>query len=280
MGDACTCTRASSALWALEFPRMSTLLIEQRSRTHKEHQHLELELAVINNGSKTLDEVNLLVQFYENDGKKPTKDRPLHYGAPLRPAQAIKWHVEARGTSFSVVNRHADVLPDDRKEMSSADGFAELLRANHRPVRLHGAMMLAYLGDDRAKGGAVKLREALREAEGPYLDRVLATRGDLITCDWRASEQGRVRQVSACVFNVTSKPIERIGVKARALDRLFDYRNPIAAPPVVIAEKLVRLPDPIGAAQGTQAVIALDTDNPDGKVPEAFEVFADLAELL
>src|SRR5690606_24220323 len=192
-GEACECQRADSALWSLQFPRLSTLLIEQRNRPHKDHQHLEIELAVVNNGNTTLDEVNLMVHFFEGEGgeKRHTKNRPLHYGASLRPAQAIKWHVEARGTSFSIDNPLAQVLPENEKELAGVEGFAELLRANHRPVRLHGAMMLAYLGDQRAKGGALELRKALRESEGPYLDRVLATQSDLISCDWQWREGGR-----------------------------------------------------------------------------------------
>ncbi len=278
-GDSCQCQRAESALWGLRFPRLSTLLIEQKSRAHKEHHHLEIELAVINNGNTKIPEVNLLVQFYENEGKTPTKERPLHYGATLRPGQAIKWHVEARGTSFTVHNPIREVIEDD-KELADAETFAELLKANHRPVRLHGAMMLAYLGDPRSKGGALKLREALREAEAPYLDRVLATQGDLITCDWRVADSGRVRQMSTCVFNTSGKRLSHIGLKARALDRVFDYRNPVAPPPTVIAEKLVQLDGELAPQEGTIAVVAIDTDNPDGKVPKAFELFADLEELL
>jgi hypothetical protein len=279
-GEACRCDRAASALWALDFPRLSTLLISQQSSAHKEHQHLELELAVVNNSSKALDEVNLSVQFFEDEGKSPTRLRPLHYPGALEPGAAVKWHVEARGTSFVVNNPVREVLAQDPKELASADNFAELLKANHRPVRLHGAMMLAYLGDQRAKAGALRLRDALSEPEMPYLDRVLATQGNLVTCDWAVSSTGRLRDVSACVFNVSSKPVERPGVKVRALDRLFDYRNPVAAPPLVIAEKVAPLTGSIAAGQGVRAIVGIDTDNPDGKTAAAFEVLADSAELL
>ncbi len=281
-GEPCECERSDSALWSLQFPRLSTLLIEQRNRPHKEHQHLEIELAVINNGNTTLDEVNLMVHFYEGEGgeKRLTKDRPLHYGAPLRPAQAIKWHVQARGTSFSVSNPLAQVLPEDEKELAGVEAFAELLRANHRPVRLHGAMMLAYLGDQRAKAGALELRKALRESEGPYLDRVLATQSDLISCDWQWSDGGRVRDVAACVYNSSSKPIERAGLAVRALDRVFDYRNPVAPPPLVIAEAVMKLPGTFPPEQGRRVVAKLDTDNPDGRIAETLEIVTDLYEHL
>jgi hypothetical protein len=267
-------------LWALQFPRLSTLLIGQKSRAHKDHHHLEIDLAVINNGAKALDEVNLSVQFYEDDGKKPTKHRPLHYGSKLRPGQAIKWHVEARGTSFRVENPIIEVLGEERTALAEANDFADLLGANHRPVRLHGAMMLAFLGDARAKKGALDLREALRESEAPYLDRLLSTQGDLVTCDWRASQEGRVRQVSACVFNVSTKRLSKVAAKVRALDRLFDYRNPVAAPPTVIAERTFQLEESLEPREGRVTVVELDTDNPDGRVPQAFEVIANLENLL
>lgn len=274
-GEACRCARAESALWSLEFPRLSTLLIEQRTRPHKEHQHLELELAVVNNGNTTLEEVNLAVQFYEDEGKTETRLRPLHYPGALRPGQAVKWSVEARATSFVVNNPLKDVLKQSSDSLAPADRFAELLNANHRPVRLHAAMMLAYLGDPRAKAGALRLREAFSELEMPYLDRVLATQGDLISCDWGATEQGRHRDVSACVFNVGSVPAARPGVKVRALDRVFDYRNPTGSPPLVIAEKVSAVTGPLPPGQGVRVAVSLDTDNADGKLPQAFEIFAD-----
>jgi hypothetical protein len=163
---------------------------------------------------------------------------------------------------------------------AGVEGFAELLRANHRPVRLHGAMMLAYLGDQRAKAGALDLRKALRESEGPYLDRVLATQGDLISCDWQWSESGRVRDVAACVYNTSSKPVERAGLAVRALDRVFDSRNPVAPPPLVIAESVVKLPGTFAPQQGRRVISKLDTDNPDGRIPETLEVVTDLFEHL
>lgn len=279
-GEACTCGRSDSTLYQVGFPRLTTLLIGESTRRHKDHVHLEIELGVVNNGNETLKEVNLLVQFYEDEGKKPMKSRPLHYPARLSPGQAIKWHVEARGTSFVVHNPVRDMVDPEKEELASADDFADLLKANHRPVRLHGAMMLAYQGDPRAKAGALKLREALRENEAPYLDRVIAALGDMSTCDWRVSETGRVRQVQACVFNRSGKRQSALAMKLRALDRVFDHRSPLAEPPLVVAEKVWKLEDSYEPNEGRRAQISFDTDNPDGKVPEAFELFVDREELL
>lgn len=279
-GAPCVCRRSDSALYQVAFPKQSTLLIAQSSRAHKDHFHLELELGVVNNSKEVLDEVNLLVNFYEQEGKKPTKDRPLHYGSALVPGQAVKWHVEARGTSFLVHNPVTAVLDPAAGELAPADAFAELLNANHRPVRLHGAMMLAFLGDERAKAGAVSLREALRENEAPYLERLMMALGDLASCNWQVSETGRLRQVNACVYNRSSVRQQDLAIKVRALDRVFDHRSPVAEPPQVIAEKVWRLEGAYEPGTGRVVGVEFDTDNSDGKIPKAFEVFADRADLL
>lgn len=279
-GAACRCAHADSVLWGDGFPQLSTLLIEQSVRRHRDHQHLELDLGVINNGRETLREVSLLVEFFEEQGSevKPTKERPLYYEGPLRPGQAVKWHVQARGTRFVVHNPLKQIVARD--QLATSDDFTKLLNANHRPVRLHGAMMLAFLTDARAKHGALRLREALRESEAPYLDRVLATQGDLITCNWAASDSGRIRDVQACVYNVSPNRVQQPALEVRALERHFDHRNPLSPPPVIIAERRWVLEQPVEPASGYQVQVKLDTDNPDGKLPGAFEVIADHAERL
>lgn len=269
-GAGCECKRADSVLWSNGFPKLTTLLIAQSTRQHKDHTHLEIDLAAINNSSERIPEVNLMVQFYEDQGRTPNKERPLHYGSPLAPGQAVKWNIEARGTSFTV--HHAkNELVSPPKTYASADDFAALLNANHRPVRLHGAMMLAFLADPRAKGGAVKLQEALRESEQPYLERVLQTQGDSISCDWRASTEGRLRTVSACVYNQSAQPLREQVLRVRGIDRPFDHRSPVSTPPSILVEKTWSLAGEIAPKTGFVAQFEVDIDNPDGKVPAGFE---------
>lgn len=279
IGSTCECTRADSVLWPSGFPRLSTLLISSANRAHNDHVHLELELGVVNNSSESIREVNLMVQFYEDEGRKPMKERPLHYAGPLRPGQAVKWHVEARGTSFVVHNPIRETLSAPGA-YASPDAFAELLKANHRPVRLHGAMMLAFLGDARAKRGAAKLQEALRESEQPYLERVLQAQGDMISCDWRASTEGRVRQVSACAYNTTTDVQSGLAVRVRGLDRPFDHRSPVSTPPQVIVEQTWALAGEVQPKSGRLVEFSVDTDNPEGKVPVGFEFLVDRADRL
>lgn len=277
--DTCQCKRADSVLWSDGFPRLSTLLISSATRQHNEHLHLELELGVVNNSNESIPEVNLMVQFFEDEGRRAMKERPLHYEGPLRPGKAVKWHVEARGTSFVVHNPIREVLGASGAYAPAAE-FAELLKANHRPVRLHGSMMLAFLGDQRAKGGAVKLQEALRESEQPYLERVLQTQGDMISCDWRASAEGRVRQVRACAFNQSNNPQNHLAVRVRGLDRPIDHRNPVAVPPQVLVEQTWDLPGEVAPHTGRMVEFSIDVTNPEGRLPIGFEFLVDRADRL
>jgi hypothetical protein len=227
-----------------------------------------------------LNEITLHVQFYERGkgGKQervPQKSRPLYFEGPLLPGHAIKWHVEARGTEFEVDNPHPEPLTP--QQMAPRESFYDLLSsANHRPVRLHGAMVLAALGDEaRARDGALSLRDALREEEAPYLDRLMSATGPVAVCQISVANAGTGRRVQACIHNRSQEPNAGARLRVRALDRLFDHRSPVAPPPIVIAEVLHRLPEPLPAAQGRFFSFDLDTSNPDGLKAETFEILVD-----
>jgi hypothetical protein len=270
LGESCTCERSDSVLWRLPFPRLSTLMIEQHSRSHNDHHHIELELAVINNGQEDLSEISLSVDFFEDEGKTSTKHRPLYYASTLRPGQAIKWRVEARGTSFLVNNPNAEVLAPDG--LASADAFADLLNANHRPVRLHGAMMLAYHGDPRAIQGATELSSALREEEGPYLERVSAAARSTIACQIRSQGHLDGNTVQLCAFNRSKEAKDSLSLRLRGLDRMFDFRNPVAPPPVVAVEKTFDLPGALDPTEGRWLSLEVPNQGVRSRV-ESFEAF-------
>lgn len=268
LGGQCSCERPDSVLWRLPLPRLSTLMIEQRSRSHEDHHHIELELAVVNNGQTDLEKVSLSVDFFEGEGKTPTKHRPLYYENALVPGQAIKWSVEARGTSFVVNNPNDDVLTADA--IGDADAFAKLLEANHRPVRLHGAMMLAYHGDPRAAAGAAELASALREEEGPYLERVLAAARATVACDIRSRAHLEGSTVELCAFNRGKEAKDSLSLSVRGLDRVFDFRSPVAPPPVVVAERSFILPGVLAAGEGRWLSLEVPTR---GQQVQSFEAF-------
>lgn len=285
LSGSCTCARADSVLWRRPIPRLSTLLIERRERPHKDHVHLELELAAVNNGDENVDELTLHVQFFERDpppSKKryPTKNRPLYFEGPLLPGQAIKWHVDARGTEFEVENPIHDTLAPSGEDAAPTNRLAMLLEANHRPVRLHGAMMLAFLSDPRARKAALDLKEALRQDEAPYLDRLVRALGDVRACAIDAKGVGPTRTVSMCVHNTSDQPQTGLGMRVRALDRQFDPKKPVAPPPIVIAEKTIELSGQLAPKTGAKTSVVVDTTNTDRIEPESFEVFVDRYDLL
>ncbi|HXK18229.1 MAG TPA: hypothetical protein VNG33_10530, partial [Polyangiaceae bacterium] len=157
LGASCRCVRSDSALWAEPIPRLSILVLSQRTRRghgddeNKHKKYLELELAVVNNSKTDVPEVSLLVDFFERDPPPSNKrysvsTRPLFFEGPLKPAQAIKWSVEGQGVEFEVHNPVPGDVGPFGDDAAPANLFAELLTAHHRPVRLHAAMMLSFLG--------------------------------------------------------------------------------------------------------------------------------------
>ena len=157
--------------------------------------------------------------------------------------------------------------------------FVELLDANHRPVRLHGAMMLAYLGDPRAREAALKLRDALREEEAPYLHRVLQAVSDVRACRLRVAEHGPTRHFEACVFNASREPKQDLAVRINAFDGKVQHLYPTASPPVIVADATLRVPGELRAGDGITVSGQIDVSK--ASVPPAeFESFADRADLV
>lgn len=281
LAGTCTCRRSDSLLWRDGLPKVSMVLIERRQTVHHGHDHLDLELGVVNNSDAPIPEVSLVVHFYEKDPAPSTKrvhtfDRPVYFEGPFAAGQAIKWHVEARGNDFEVEGLPAGTLDPSGSDTAPTTLLAELLRANHRPVRLHGAMMLAYVGDPRAREGALGLREALREDEAPYLDRLTWALHPVRTCDVQVQETGSSsRTVRACIWNGTPEPQKGLSLRVRALDRPFRHTTPVEAPPLVIAEKTWTLSGELAPSQGGIATVLFDPSNADGVTPAAFEAHAE-----
>ncbi len=285
LSGGCSCKRADSLLWQDGLPRLSTVLIERHTKVQHNHPHLELEIGVVNNWDQSLPEVSLLVRFFEHEPPPSTKrtstyDRPLYFQGPLAPGQAIKWHVEARGNDFEVNGAPSPMLDPTGADAAPVNLAYDLLKAIHRPIRLHGAMLLGYLGDPRAKEGALGLREALREEEAPYIDRLLWTQSDIRTCQVTVAPGTGQRSVRACVFNASAEPREHLALKVRALDKAFRYDTPIEPPPLVVSEHVWKLEGQIGAGQGAFASVVLGTENPDGIAPGAFEAYADRQDVV
>jgi hypothetical protein len=286
LGEACRCPRADSPLWESPIPRLSILVLSQRVRKgrgedeNKRKKYLELELAVVNNGRSDVPELSLLVEFFERDPPPSNKrysvsTRPLFYEGPLRPAQALKWSVEAQGVEFDVHSPIPGDVGPFGDDAAPTNLFAELLTANHRPVRLHAAMMLTFLGDPRARDAILELREALREDEAPYLNRLLQAQSPLKVCKLQI-EPAR-QSGSACIFNSSAEPRKDLGLRVRALAGEVSHANPLGAPPEVRAETSFHVPGELPPNDGRTATFGFDLR---GERSETFEAFADRFDLL
>jgi len=255
LGGDCRCLRADSPLWRDGLPRVSTLLLSQRPFQRGNKRRLAAEVAVVNNGDQPLADVTLVVHFFEQDPPPGNRryevaQRTLYFEGPLTAAQAIKWSVEARGTSLEIESRNPAGVVSPGADTAPANLAADLLEANHRPVRLHGAMLLAFLGDPRARQAATDLRDALRDDEEPYLTRLLRATEEVRICDLRVEGAADPRQVSGCVHNSGAAVAENAGVRVRALADTVSHEHPLAPPPTVVAERKWRVSVPLPAEAG------------------------------
>lgn len=288
LGTECSCDRADSLLWSEPIPRLSLIILEQRSRPgrgpdeKRDSRYLELELAVINNSDESIRELALLVLFYERDasseGKRSQVDtRPLYFEGPLLPGQAIKWSMEAEGTEFSVENPYRSPIGGDGEYAAPPSRVVELLQARNRPVRLHGAMLLAFLGDPRAREGALALRDALRENEASYLTRVLHATAPLRVCQLQVAGTGTKRSVSACLYNAGAEPQRDLGIQIRGLDGLLSTESPTAEPPTVLVESVFSVSGELAGQTGRAVRASLAVES---KSPAIYEAHADQFHLL
>jgi hypothetical protein len=213
----CTCQRVDSSLWRDGFPELSILVSPVKGdidalwlepgKTYPvgfaagEKPRAELDLAVVNNGTRTMRELNLVLTFAERsptgERLKP-RERGLYWGRRLRPGESVKWRVKAPGTEVKIDTRHQ--APLDPTKVADAEAFYRLSQARLAPVRLHGAVMLAMLGDPRYaslakaagklghKGEAVRA-ELMRASTPLSVCDPLPVEEGLETCLWNGSDE-------------------------------------------------------------------------------------------
>jgi hypothetical protein len=264
---------------------LSPLVIKRRDVSHGGHQHIELELAAINNGDRSIEKLSVAVVFYEShaaaQGQRKGLERPLYFEGPLRPGRAIKWQVDGRGTSFEVLAPDLGTLNEDGSDAAPSDAFLALTAAHHRPVRLHAAMLLAFLHDPRAKPAAVALREARQENELSYLDRVLDATRDVQVCQVSVTPEDDERyRVKSCLYNTSREALTELSLRIRALDAELDPRSPVADAPTVLAEHTEALTGIIPARSGRLAELLAALPTQTGPSARAFELLADRKDLL
>jgi hypothetical protein len=285
VSGACRCPRAECALWAEPIGKLDALVLAERKRRVGTHSQLELDVAAVNNSDEEIRDLTLVIEFFEQDPPPSSKRysvaaRSVYFEGPLTPGQAIKWTVEARGTTYEIKNPVEGHIGAHGEGAAPTNLLAELLNANHRPVRLHGAMMLAFLGDPRAREAALVLREALREDEAPFLERLVAATGDVRACQLTVSDTGMQRTVSACVFNAAREPKSGLALRVRALDGQVTHLRPVETPALVLAEGTWTVPTPLQPDQGVTATALLDLSATGDPNPAMFEAFADRSDVL
>lgn len=288
-GNPCRCPRADSLLWADPIPRLSVLLLKQRVRQGRgkpanesvRKRYTDVDIAVVNNGNTPIDEITLVVLFFAKDRGRDRRtqvsSRPLFFEGPLLPGNAVKWSTDAEGTEVEIQSPALGSLGVDGEAAAPSDRFAELLEANNRPVRLHGAMMLAFLADPRAKEGILKLREALREDEAPYLGRLLNAVSDVRACRLNVRDEAGGHALSGCLFNSSAEPRRDLGVKLRGLDAAVLGGDPIGAPPNLLLEQVLSIPGELAAQTGVTFSGRLSAGE---STPVAWEAVADRVDLL
>lgn len=284
VGGRCSCARADSVLWRDPVPKLSVLVLERKLLTGPNRKRLTVDVAAVNNSDTDVRDLTMMIAFTEQEpppstAREAVSHRSVFFEGPLGPGQAIKWNVEARGEDIEVDAPIPGDIGPGGDGAAPLDRIADLLNANHRPVRLHGAMMLAYLGDPRAREAVLKLKEALREDESPYLERLLRALGDVRACELSLTGSGKSRDVEACVFNAGNEPRDGLGVRLRGLDAKPNRREPTAMPPKVVTEATWSLPGKLEPQTGvrTRATVKLPADAPE---PAEFEIFADREDLL
>ncbi len=283
----CDCPRADSLLWAQPIPRLSLVVLSSRRYKRHEHEHVELEFAAINNSNQDITELTSMAEFFQQDPPPSSKlvsvsTRAVYFQGPLHPGEAIKWHVDAEGMTFRLHpaaengNPITGNLDEHGDNAASTNSIARLLKAHNRPVRLHGAMLLAYLRDPRSREAAVELGDSMRESESSYLRRLMEAMGEIRTCQVQVSTSGAHRRVFACVFNTADTPRTPVEVVVRALDATVSLADPVGNPPQILSESSVIVPGTIAAKAGVFTQIDVDFPNLE-TTPAAYETVAQTA---
>jgi hypothetical protein len=204
----CLCRRADSPLWKDGLPVLSLLPSAGpedggRPIEHEEGRY-KFDLAVVNNGAAPLRDVHVLLTFARRDqrgARKGITERGLFWEGELGPGRAVKWDVSAKGTEVKVEPGVTAAL-DDATGAAPPDAFFELTRARYRVVRIHAAMMLAYLRDPRVHE-ALAVLGAPAPPEQKIIGMIRRAAAEVVACDVTAAG-GRLR---ACVLNAGVTPV-------------------------------------------------------------------------
>jgi hypothetical protein len=206
----CMCQGPSSPYLPNRLPRVSVLPRVERRRDDPRRPSLSLELAVVNNGATSIRElkgnVEYLIPSATAGGAPQVRgERGFYHEGPLLGGHAIKWHLTGRGTTYRIAHNQDDWLSEDA--LAPADAFHELLSARTRSVRVHGAMMLTRLRDQRAPAAIERLRDGAPEVEQPILKALARAAAPVYVCDIEQTHEDAQLGLAACLMNTTEEEV-------------------------------------------------------------------------
>ena len=218
--ERCLCVRADSPLWKAEIPVLSVLTFESDegpitpptpTPDRKGFPKYRFDLAIVNNGARPMRDVRLTLTFARRtaSGKRVgAVDRGLFWSGVLGAGHAAKWHLKAPGNEVRTDVSVTGTLARSHLDPAPADAFFALTSARVRAVRVHAAVMLAYLRDPRADSAARALA-ARSPADAETLARVRRAAASVIACD--VHREGE--RLDACVWNGATTPRRGLAVR-------------------------------------------------------------------
>lgn len=279
LGGGCECIRHESVLWQPPPPRLTALVTKVELRAHGTHQHLELDLTVVNNGARELRGLTLGVQISttRRDASDPEDDpveRSQYFPGPLAPGQLLSWHASARGDRFQLRLPELGRLDEDGIDAAPAAAYAELAAGPPGLMRLHGATMLAFLGHESAREALLRAREGLAEPELAHVERALATTGSLRICQVVVSEVERVTRTQSCLYNAGEVAQSDFELKVRAVRVARAPEGAPVAPTLVLAEETLDWSGTLPPRRGRRLELAIDLSRAGSSPEHRIELLA------
>jgi hypothetical protein len=217
----CKCARPDSPLWATDLPALTMILIPKQHDENgrpasniapvlnkKGSGRYDFEVAIVNNAAVPLRDIRIVLTFARRNKKGErtnATDRGLFWAGDLGPADSVKWNVQAPGTELRIDLDEKRTLGDKPGQLkpAPADAFVKLLAAKPPSIRLHGALMLAYLHDPRAHEAAENLSD-LSDSDDHVRDMIARATTPLYACDAAYNKDGTL---SACAVNDGEAPV-------------------------------------------------------------------------
>jgi len=258
----CLCARADSPLWKDGVPALSFLASSRGDGSSDilptldgaGKSRYDFDLAVVNNSARPVSDVKAVVTFARRDeagARTGIKERGLFWEGELASGRAVKWRIRAPGTEMRIDADPRGMIGADGSEPAPADVFFELARqARYRVVRIHAAMMLAYLGDPRAGEVAQSLGGGGGASDERTVDRIRRATRPLFACDLGTG-------TSACIFNASSRPRGKVSISEVAEDGAVGKPSPIDV--LLPVHEGVRVEIEPRTAPRTELVVTEDT---------------------